>query len=70
VLFEVPMDVRQRCWFRGCLWAGEPRPLFAHSHELPATLRLCQAHMSVVDARPALLLTEVARPARTPAELQ
>ena len=42
------MDARKRCWFRGCPGPGEPRPLFAVSHGLPATVRLCGRHMTVL----------------------
>jgi hypothetical protein len=34
------------CWYRGCAAPGDPRPLFAYAHGLPAAVRLCDRHMS------------------------
>lgn len=43
------MDDRKRCWFRGCAVEGLPRPVFAQTHGLPATIRLCDRHLSTLD---------------------
>jgi hypothetical protein len=56
------MDVRKGCWFKGCASAGEPRPMYATAHGLPATLRLCQRHMTVLSNDPSRAAAETARP--------
>ena len=60
------MDPRKRCWFRSCAAAGEPRPLFATAHALPATLRLCRRHMTVLSSDPERAATAVERPPSGP----
>jgi hypothetical protein len=56
------MQDRKRCWFRQCLAAGLPRPLFAQVHDLPATLRLCERHMHALAAEPRRARAQVIRP--------
>ena len=64
------MVARDHCWFRGCTRPGEPRPLFAYGHDLPAILRLCQTHMSAVADSGELVATHLVRPTIDPGALR
>jgi hypothetical protein len=57
--------VGKRCWFKACLKQGEPRPIFAHAHALPASLRLCDRHLSELAQDPDNATTSIERPERT-----
>jgi hypothetical protein len=41
-----------RCWYRGCVEQGDRRPLFANAHGLPASIRLCDRHLSELAREP------------------
>lgn len=47
------MDLK--CWAIDCQRLGESRPVFAHVHRLPATLRLCDPHLSTLSSDPKLI---------------
>ena len=51
-----------RCWYRGCLEQGDPRPLFAHAHDLPAAIRLCDRHVSELAREPDRAAKAIERP--------
>jgi hypothetical protein len=51
-----------RCWYRGCLDHGDPRPLFAYAHGLPASIRLCDRHISELARDPDRAASMIDRP--------
>ncbi|HEY6057395.1 MAG TPA: hypothetical protein VIV06_05145 [Candidatus Limnocylindrales bacterium] len=50
------------CWYRDCTSEGLPRPLFAQSHRLHASLRLCERHLSELARDPDSAAARVERP--------
>lgn len=54
----------KQCWYRGCEARGETRPLFAHSHNLPAPLRLCDRHLSELARARETAASSIERPNR------
>lgn len=56
--------VDKTCWFRGCTSDGLPRPVFARAHDLHASLRLCERHMSELSRDPDRAATAVEGPGR------
>lgn len=52
----------KRCWFRDCEALGEPRPIFAHGHDLPAAVRLCDRHLSELVREPGCVGELIERP--------
>ena len=56
--------VDRGCWYMGCMNDGLPRPIFAQAHDLHASLRLCERHMSELSREPDRAGTLVHRPPR------
>lgn len=54
----------KQCWYRRCEAQGDTRPLFARSHDLPAGLRLCDRHLSVLARSPESAPAAIERPLR------